>query len=231
VPTVPSRNVKVTVAVVIDASDLVWSSPDGLELVGKSLFEGSALVHYLISHLESDVQISKRLGVSSLLVSSEGKDIVSDLAAKVKVFEVVFDGLRSISAGGRLVLKGGDLALAYLDRCSVRPFHGGIVDGIFCAPKVVHPVILPGVDINPKDLGDGFVGSFSAAVCILVECSGWEKIDIIGFMGCFVEVGNKLRSSIRNDLLGNAIPAVDMSDQSVADVPCRILIFKWCEPD
>lgn len=228
---VSAWDVEMAVAMLVDFGDLVRSSPGGLKLVGETFLVSAAWVHYLLSNLEVDSRVPAWLGVASLFVPAKGEGVVRNLIADVEVFEIVLNGIRLCGGHFGVFFEICNLSLTDLGRSSVGPFGGRIVDGIFGAPEVFNPVVLLGIDVASKDLGNALVGSFCAAVGLLVECGGGKEVDTVGLVEGIVEIGDELRSSIGDDFPRNAMSAVDMLDEGVADVSCRVPVLKGCRPD
>ena len=96
---------------------------------------------------------------------------------------------------------------------------------ILCLPEVVYPVGLFGIDIGSEGLCDRLDGAFCTAVCLLVKSGRWHEVNIESFMEFFKEVGDKLRSSIRNDFLGYSMIAVDLTYECIDDISGCVFLF------
>ena len=73
---VASGDVQSKVAVFIDSSKLVWSSPDSLQFLSKVFLKGSSLVHDEVSHLKCDICIPALLCIFELFVSGHDKIVM-----------------------------------------------------------------------------------------------------------------------------------------------------------
>ena len=92
-------------------------------------------------------------------------------------------------------------------------------------PEVVHPVGLFGIDIGSEGLRDRFDGAFRTAVCLLVKGGRWHEVNIKSFMEFSKEVGDKLRSSIRDDFLGYSVVAVDLTYECIDYISGCVFLF------
>ena len=66
---VVSGDIEPKVAMFIDSSNLVWSSPDSLQLLTKVLLKESSLIHDEVPHLKFDVCIPVLLYIFGLIVA------------------------------------------------------------------------------------------------------------------------------------------------------------------
>ena len=92
-------------------------------------------------------------------------------------------------------------------------------------PEVVYPVGLFGIDIGSEGLRDRFNGAFCTAVCLLVKGCRWHKVNIESFVEFSKEIGDKLRSSIRDDFLGYSVVAVDLTYECIDDILGCVFLF------
>ena len=91
--------------------------------------------------------------------------------------------------------------------------------------EVVYPVGLFGIDIGSEGLCNRLDGAFCAAVCLLMKGGRWHEVNIEGFVEFSDKVGYKLRSSIRNNLVGYSVIAVDLTYEYIDDVSGCVFLF------
>ena len=92
-------------------------------------------------------------------------------------------------------------------------------------PEVVNPVGLFGIDIGSERLCNRLDGAFCAAICLLVKGGRWHKVNIESFMEFSKEIGDKLRSSIKDDFLGYSVVAVDLTYECNDDISGCVFLF------
>ena len=92
-------------------------------------------------------------------------------------------------------------------------------------PEVVYPVGLFGIDIGSEGLCDWFDGAFCTAVCLLVKGGSWHEVNIESFVEFSKEIGDKLRSSIRDDFLRYSMLTVDLTYECIDDISGCVFLF------
>ena len=91
--------------------------------------------------------------------------------------------------------------------------------------EVVYPVGLFGIDIGSEGLCDRLDGAIGTPVCLLVKGGQWHEVNIEYFVEFSKEIGDKLRSSIRDDFLGYSMVAVDLTYECIDDVSGCVFLF------
>ena len=98
---------------------------------------------------------------------------------------------------------------------------------IFGLPKVVYPVGLFGIDIGSEGLHNRLDGAFCAAICLLVKCSRWHEVNVKSFIEFSKEIGDKLRSSIRDDFARHptGMAVADLTYECINDISGWVFLF------
>ena len=92
-------------------------------------------------------------------------------------------------------------------------------------PEVVYPVGLFGINIGSEGLCDRLDGAFGTVVCLLVKGGRWHKVNIESFVEFSKEIGDNLRSSIRDDFLGYSVIVVDLTYECIDNISGCLFLF------
>ena len=116
-PRVLSGNVELKVSVFIDFSDLVGSSPDGLQFLRQVLLSRSSLVHDKVSYLKGDVLHSPFLCMFELFIACSDEVIAKDVRSKIEHFEVTVNCHKGVQRSPSLLAK----SVTALDADTLKP--------------------------------------------------------------------------------------------------------------
>ena len=141
---------------------------------------------------------------------------------KFEVFEVLIDSCRVCWL---VVFEGDNLTLTDLGWGRALGFRGGIVMYVLSLPVVVYPVGPFGIYICSEGLCNGLDSASCIAICLLVKGGRRHEVNIECFVEFFKDIGDKLRSSIRDDFLGYSIIAVDLTYECIDDISGCVLLF------